>query len=351
MKIKLFAKSILITTLSVIILSCSSTNNLTIGVTVPAPAYLPVNIKEVGVIDRTLVTEQNSKIDGLDKILSGEGKNLDKDGAKEALDGLFNELKKNQNINEVMLIKDSTLRTPGLGVFPAALSWDEVERICNENGVNALFALSFYDTDAKISYSSRQTSVANPLGIKIPAIEHIATINTLIKIGFRIYDPVNKVIRDEIITTRNVVSEGRGINPLKAAEAVLNRKQQVMQVSKNAGEDYAYRILPYRIRVNRIYYVRGTNNFKIGKRRARTGDWNGASELWEQELDNPKRKVAGRAHYNMAIISEINGNLQEAIDWASKSYTDYNNRNALRYVNILKNRVAMSNQLERETKE
>lgn len=351
MKTKLFAKSILITSLLATILSCSSTNNLTIGVTVPAPAYLPVNIKEVGVIDRTLVTEQNSKIDGLDKILSGEGKNLDKDGANEALQGLFNELKKNQNINEVMLIKDSTLRTPGLGVFPAPLSWNEVERICNENGVNALFALSFYDTDAKVSYSSRQTSVANPLGIKIPAIEHIATINTLIKIGFRIYDPVNKVIRDEIITTQNVVSEGRGINPLKAAEAVINRKQQVMQVSKNAGEDYAYRILPYRIRVNRIYYVRGTNNFKIGKRRARTGDWNGAAELWEQELDNPKRKVAGRAHYNMAIISEINGNLEDAISWASKSYTDYKNRNALRYVNILKNRVAMSNQLEQETKE
>ena len=351
MKTKLFTKSIFITTLIGIILSCSSTNNLTIGVTVPAPAYLPTNLKRVGVVDRTLVTDKNSKIDGLDKILSGEGKNLDKDGANETVQGLFNELKKNPNIEEVMLIKDTSLRTPGLGIFPAALSWNEVDQICTQNGVNALFVLSFYDTEAKVSYSSRQTSIANPLGIKIPAIEHIATINTLVKIGFRIYDPVNKVIRDEIITTQNVVSEGRGINPLKAAEAVLNRKQQVMQVSNNAGQNYAYRILPYKIRVSRNYYVRGSNNFKIGKRRARTGDWNGAAELWKEELDNPKRKVAGRAHYNMAIISEINGNLEEAIDWASKSYTDYNNKSALRYVNILKNRVAVSNQLEQETKE
>ena len=51
-------------------------------------------------------------------------------------------------------------------------------------------------------------------------------------------------------------------------------------------------------------------------------------------------KIAGRACYNMAIINEINGDLNAAMDWASKSYTDYDISNALRYVNILKNRLA-----------
>jgi hypothetical protein len=76
----------------------------------------------------------------------------------------------------------------------------------------------------------------------------------------------------------------------------------------------------------------------VARRKAQTGNWNDAAQLWQQETNNPDRKVAGRACYNMAIISEINGELDAAIAWAQKSYENYNNRLALYYVNILKNR-------------
>jgi len=46
----------------------------------------------------------------------------------------------------------------------------------------------------------------------------------------------------------------------------------------------------------------------------------------------------------MAIINEINGNIDEAISWAQKAYENYNVKIALRYVNILRNRKA-SNEL------
>ena len=91
-------------------------------------------------------------------------------------------------------------------------------------------------------------------------------------------------------------------------------------------------------RVTRDYYVRGSGNFKIATRKARTGNWDGAAKLWQQEVTNSKRKIAGRACYNMAIISEINGDVDGAIQWAQKSYENYNNHLALSYVNLLKNR-------------
>jgi Flp pilus assembly protein TadD len=49
-------------------------------------------------------------------------------------------------------------------------------------------------------------------------------------------------------------------------------------------------------------------------------------------------KVAGRAYYNMAIINEINGDLEAAVSWAQKAYSDYRNKRGLRYVRILENR-------------
>jgi tetratricopeptide (TPR) repeat protein len=144
---------------------------------------------------------------------------------------------------------------------------------------------------------------------------------------------------------------GRGINPLIAVQGIIGRKEAVMEKSNHFGHDYAFRVLPYTIRVSRDYYVRGTENFNIAKRRAQTGDWDGAAKLWEKEVAHPKPKIAGRATYNMAIINEINGDLDKAVEWASRSYTDYENKLALNYLRILKNRMAKNEQLLQESQE
>ncbi|MCD4793147.1 MAG: DUF6340 family protein [Bacteroidales bacterium] len=332
--------------ISIILCSCSSKNLLTLSVTEPASVYISSNIKTIGIIDRSLPSEKNKKMDKLDKILSVEGKNLDKDGAHESVVGLFDELTNNNRFSEVKIIDNVDVRSPGLGIFPSALSWKTIEQICNENNVDAIFVLSFYDTDAKIDYKVVPIEIIGPLGVKVPAVEHHATIATLIKTGWRIYDPVNKLIQDEYLVNENVVLKGIGINPVKAAKAIMGRKEAVLQVSNEIGHNYALRILPYSIRVSRHYYVRGTNNFKTAKRRAQTGNWNGAAELWEKEVSNPKRKVAGRACYNMAIINEINGDLNAAVEWATKSYTDYKDKMALRYLNVLKYRIEKNKQLQ-----
>ena len=92
--------------------------------------------------------------------------------------------------------------------------------------------------------------------------------------------------------------------------------------------------------------MKGSSNFKIATRKARTGNWTGAGELWLKETTNRKRKIAGRACYNMAILGEINGDLDAAIQWAQKAYENYNNKLALKYVSLLKNRKASNQRLD-----
>lgn len=335
--------------LAVVLFSCSSMNSLTLNVTEPAPVYLPSEIKSIGILNRSLPTDQNQKIDDLDKYLSVEGKNMDKDGAETTVTGLFDELKNNQRFDELKIIENSDIKSPGQGIFPEPISWTQVQKICEENDVDALFELSFYDTDAKVDAAVNPVEIAGPLGVKIPAVETQVTIHTLIKTGWRIYDPINEIIRDEYINNENQVSSGRGINPMKAAQAVMGRKEAVMQISNIIGHNYAFRILPYKQRVRREYFVKGTDNFEIAKRRAQTGNWDGAAELWEKEIENPKSKIAGRAYYNMAIINEINGNPDAAVEWASKSYSDYEIKDALDYLNILKDRIYRNEQLRLQT--
>ena len=330
-------KKYLILGISVSLLLSCKTNQLYLNVIEPAPVQIPSSVTNVGIINRYLPTDETKVIDVIDKTLSLEGKNLDKDGAAESVKGLADELSGNVRFSSVVTIDDIKFKTPGLMNFPTPLTWEIVEMICSEKNTDALFALERYDTDTRVSYSSHKVDIQTPLG-KIPGLEHQVDMETLVKTGWRIYYPSTKSILDEYAYDESIVFTGKGINPLVAAAAVIGRKDAVNQVSNKAGHNYALRILPYQIRVSRDYYVKGTNNFKIAKRKAQVGKWDEAGQLWEKETNNSSGKIAGRACYNMAIINEINGDLETALGWAQRAYEDYNNKLALDYVRLLERR-------------
>ena len=322
--------------LAAVAASCA-TQELYLNVTHPAPVTIAPEIKTVGIIDRSTPTDQTRSLDVIDKVLTLEGAALDSIGTLEAIKGVTEELAANDRFNEVKLLDGLEFRTSGLGGMPMPLTWDQVEGICRESGAQALFALELYDTDTRISYRTEPGKVKTPLG-DIPVLNHSASMETLVKTGWRIYSPSDRAILDEHIVAESVIFAGKGINPVAAVAGMIHRKDAVKEVSRKAGHIYALRLIPYRLRVTRDYFVKGTDNFKIAKRRAQLGKWDDAAELWEKETENPKMKIAGRAHYNMAIISEINGNIDDAIAWAQKAYSDYRNKPGLRYVRILENR-------------
>ena len=340
-------KKFFIIFLAAILFASCKTQQLYLNVIEPAPVTVPSYIKKVGVINRSMPTDKTKAIDIIDKALSLEGANLDKDGAGESIKGLSDELLNNNRFTEVKTLNDIDFRTPKLTLFPAPLTWEIVDQICSETGTDALFSLEKFDTDTQISYSNRKVDIKTPLGT-IPGIEHLADMETLVKTGWRIYDPASKTILDEYIYNESIHFSGRGINPVLAAASLIGRKDAVKDVSNKAGHGYALRIVPYRIRVMRDYYVKGSDNFKIARRKAQNGKWDEAGELWKSETNNPKMKVAGRATYNMAIINEINGDLEAALQWAQRSYEDYNNKLGLRYVRILENRRYKSDILKRQ---
>lgn len=327
-------------------ISCRSTNYVTLTVTEPAPVTVPASLKKIGMINRAQRSDKKPVLEQIDQVLSVEGKNLDRDGALKAMTGLSEELKGNERFTDVQYLIDEHIEYSGPGVFPEPVSWDKIAGICNKYNLDGIIALEYYDTDSRISYSTAKVNLQNPIGLKVPALEHVATANTIIKTGWRLYDNTSKTIVDEFNLAGKVSTAGKGLNPVAAASAIIGRKEAVNQESYKIGQSYALSMMPYKTRVSRTYYVRGNETFKLAKRKAQTGNWDGAAELWIQETKNPKSKVAGRAMYNMAIINEIEGDLDRAITCAQRSYEDFGNKSALRYLNVLKYRNKRIRKLE-----
>lgn len=323
--------------------SCSSTNLMSLSVMQPAPVSLPPYAKTAAVVNRTRATDETRTVDAIHKAISLESGNLQKDGARASMTGLADELMKNNRFSMVKPLTDLDLRSFGAGVFPSAMSWDTVEKICKANNTDLLFSLELFDAETKAAVGS--TALGTMVG-GVPALTQQVNMTTLVKTGWRIYDPSSRNILDEYILSRDLSFRG---TPVAAASAIMGHKEEVIKVGNQAGQAYAYRIMPYSVRVSRFYYVRGSSNFAVATRMARTGNWDGAAKLWQQETNNPSRKVAGRACYNMAIISEINGDLNGAMAWAQKAYENYNNRLALSYVNVLRNRQSNDAVLKEQT--
>lgn len=343
-------KKIVLLFLVAVISSSCKTNLVYLTVNEPAPVNFPGAIKKVGVINRSQLAPGNVVQNTIDMVLAEKGPELDKEGGFECVRGATDALKQNTRFTKVANLAQVWFREASPGVNSTPLSWDLVDKVCRENDVEALFSLEMFYTDSKISYSTVPVKIKTPIG-EVPAIEHHAQVQTHLRSGWRIYDSKSRSILDDYRPSENLNFTGVGVNPMAAASALLGRKEAVKQAGYRIGQNCAQRINQYSIRVSREYYVKGTSNFEMAKRQAQVGEWKGAGELWKNETNNSNPKLRARAYYNMAIINEINGDLEAALDWAQKAYVTGNKKMALHYVNILKYRRSENARLKQQLDE
>lgn len=328
--------------------SCSATNPLSMTVTEPAQVALPNQVRRVGIVNRSVPSEGRQGLDKVEAILSAEGLKLDQQGASAAMAGLADRLRLSNRFEAVVVLDSLPQVAKGTKAMPASLSRDQVSQLCEAYGLDAVFSLAYFDTDTRVAVSLGVMEVPNQLGVRIQVPAHAVDLETLVANGWRIYLPDLPLPLDEMQYSDVIRVSGKGISPLEAIESIANRKERILERSRETGYFHGGRLEATRVRVGRDYFVRGTDRFARGMRLARTGDWDAAAVLWEQETSNPKEKIAGRAHYNMAVINEINGNLDAAIEWARQAYAEYGNREALRYLRILQNRRAQQELLMAE---
>lgn len=337
--------SVFLILLSLIGLIACKTNMVYINTTNPSPVTISSLTKNVGIINRSIPSDENKTLNSIHQNASGESLKLILDAGSECMKGLNDALAQNKRFDTIKLLNSVELKSPVIGTFPSHLMWNDVENICNKYGVDILFSLEIFDTQLKIIPITTPPKINNVMDVINTVAQAQVDITTTVKTGWRIYDPKNKYILDEYPMVDNLSITANASTILNTTEALLGRKEAIKQSANRMGHDYASRIIPYWITLTREYFVKGNYSFKIATRKANTRNWDGAGELWLKETNNSKRKIAGRACYNMAILSEINGDIDKAIEWAQKAYENYNNKLALQYVNKLRYRKQSNQRL------
>lgn len=322
------------------------TTYVTVQVLKPAHITIPSKVNNLVFINRSLPAKSERFKNILEGAVTGEAVLADRRGADECIKGVIAKLNNSPRFKAVAPA-NVELRGTGTREFPPALDWRIVEDICKQNKAEALITLETFDSNNSVQIGERQAERKEGDRV-IKYTEFIATLNVEIESGWRIYFPADKRIIDQ-----NVYIDGRSwsnaSDAKKKAEAGLPFiENAVADAGYYAGQQYAFRISPMWINVSRYYYKKGNDDFKTADRYGKSGDWEGAANIWSKYVNSRDPKIAGNACYNMALAQELEGNLESALEWARKSYTSYNNKKGRYYANILQQRIYDQSRLDEQ---
>jgi hypothetical protein len=308
-------KKIFISMLSLFLFIICGAQTMTFNVMRPSLVNIPEYIKSFAIIDRSVVENTGKNI--VEKGLTAEWFGKDELASRFALDGLINVLEGSGRFSAVRtgktLIKTSTAKA-----FPEPFEWVDIETICQEYKVEGVISLEIFDSDYIIP-----TNMAS------------------VTVGFRLYDLATKTIMDERQLSREIFWGGN-VNTIGGAiNRLLEKDNAIKSVSYDAGVLYGERISPSWFTIERQYYrkAKGDKNLEMGARMMDVNNWKSAIDYLKLALESPKRKVQGRAAHNLAVVYEINGELETAKKWAQDAWGLYKNKDSRNYSFILGQRI------------
>ena len=145
--------------------------------------------------------------------------------------------------------------------------------------------------------------------------------NTDVKVAptIRIYLPQQSP-RTPINKVDSIFWQGFGDDINGAVHDLPNQQTIIREASTYAGEFIAKTFVPYWQSANRYYFTNGSVAMRDAVIAVKEDKWEEAVNLWQKAFDsNKSAKKKMYAAFNLALGHEMLEQIDEAIDWATKS--------------------------------
>lgn len=338
--------SILFTLIIVVFSFSSCTRTVRLQVMRPAMIDVPKDIQSIATANRYKPDKENRVWSILEGLVSGEGIGRDRRGAEACLEGFSNVLMVSPRFKFAQLAID--LRGTGTANFPDPLATDEVKRLCEIAKSDALVTIEAFDSDSRLEYGTRnKRERVNNVNVNVTYQTVVAVIR--VTVGWRMYRASDGAIIDQFRMEETIRYNKEGRTRQDAQSRLPRRDAMVREIGRTVGDKYATRISPAWFWINREYFGRakGAPDMKMARKSASANDWETAAKIWKPITDQPNPKTAAKAMFNMAVASEVLGDLNAAVSWSENSYKT-GNKKALNYNGIIRQRIFEQQRLENQ---
>ncbi|MFH1118277.1 MAG: DUF6340 family protein [Bacteroidota bacterium] len=334
--------------LAIILCSCSTASHQ-MQILKPATITLPSEIKQVGIINRSLPGKGQGFNNFLEGLVTGESIAADREGSMECLQGLAAGLNQAPRFNAVV-IEGVDLRGTGTRDWPEFLDWTEVGELCTRFRVDALIALETFDSDIDLHKSSADVErMVNKK--KVTVKEYYADLRMDVTSGWTIYKPDGQQIIDRNAFTDVMKWSESGDSPDEVLRKLPAKRRAINESGNYSGKQYAVRISPSWVTESRSYFRKANDEFKVAGKCVKQDRWNEAIAIWKKYALDTNPVVAGRACYNMAVACEVDGNLTLALEWATRAWQQHRLKKALGYISLIEKRIKQQARLDEQMRE
>jgi len=314
-------KTIFFLLIGIALASCkSSYMTLTIENMQHAKEELSPDIQSITLMNRSMTSQfQNYREDSLQMYFYRKGFQLsnivlDSTAADTTIRALADLMFESGRYDVVIPLERNIKRSLAYGILPDTLPSDQVREICTIFNTDALMVLERFVIKAMADYSREKVFYS------ASGNEYLyATLDLKYSAFFRIYKPGTKTLIKEIELNDTIYWESTDFTQ----EGLFSKLPSVKQALINAGIKVALdvdsKLSPTWIPEKRGYFLLNRKDDQ-GQRFMRENKYDEAANYWAEIAKSTNKKIRSKAEFNLALISELNGDIDSAIEFGLKSF-------------------------------
>ena len=218
-------------------------------------------------------------------------------------------------------------------LIPDTLNSSIVAKICESYDTDALMVLERFSTKVLADYSTEKYLNATT-GVNY---SYYASLDLRYDALFRIYQPGKTALVKEIDLTDTIYWESADYSQERLFGKLPSIKQALISAGIRIALEVDSKLSPTWIPEKRGYFLFNPKNDK-GQEFMNERLYEEAERYWAELAHSTNKKIRSKAEYNLALISELNGDLNGAIDWGLKSFYSYYRKQTETYLKKLQNR-------------
>jgi len=331
----------LIIALALALFSCIPTKSILIEIPQKAKNELPQNIQSLTIVSRMVDESYNDlDTDSLQKIFYKKNFDYDTivndiqavDTLMKAMGGLLFE----SGRYDIVIPENRFLPFEKNSFMTVEMPWDEVKALCDTFNTDAVLSVDHFKTRVMTSFD--RDSYYSPVdgqfyqysGAEIK-ISYIALL--------RVYDPsVERIVYRKFMRD-TIFWDDVGPSAAVLFENFTPVKKALTETGIAVALDFADEISTVWRQERRYIFYKGGAELKQAADLAGANQWEPAMALWKEIAENSNSKsLRSKAELNIAVGYELQGDIDEAISWALKSYETMYRTTTYNYLETLKNR-------------
>jgi hypothetical protein len=285
--------------------SCVSYKKLTIEIVKPAGYSIPPEIKKLTIVSRNLKYESDTLQNYLAKnnrlIKDKIRFNPDSLARKTCIDSLTVNLLKQNRFDSILIYPINyfpLIRVKIVG--PNKADWYKI--ITQKTKADGLVILDMFSC----FYTNHESEGSD-------AGANVVTSNI-----WTFYDTKKQKITDRFVQIDTLYWDGRDESGLKKAR-IPAKKEAITLSSGVIGRNYSKHLLPSWTMVYRDIMDCKKADLKNAARLALKSNWEAASDIWKKYTDVRNKRNQIVALYNLALASEMNGDVDRAIELTDRA--------------------------------